>query len=215
MTPAQKSDNNPAQKPGIKKVMQTGLKAPGAEPLITRYHGISAVLITLIGIGIFSTACAFRAGQTTSQYQDAFLIYSRGGGMDMYEHGDRFGHKLELYDDDSYALYRRIYQDRENGSSIEDELIMQGEVDPARMDTLRALIADSDFFALPHRLPDVSPLEVEHREPAETVTITIRKEDGSMHRVQSYMGVDLQHYPESFLDIHRFLRDWNQELLRE
>jgi len=66
-----------------------------------------------------------------------------------------------------------------------------------------------------HRLPDVSTPEVEYRTPAETITITARKDDGSMHRVQSNMGVELRHYPEDFLEIHRFLRDWYRELVVE
>lgn len=192
----------------------TKMFAPG-------FRMLPVAMISAAGFGMLSMAqgCAStEAGGT--RYADTYLIYSAGGGMDIYEDGNRYGQKLEINTDAGYRIYHRIYREgeesgNEESRTIRDELVKQGELDPERLDSLRSLIDESDFFSFPNRLPDVSPLEVEHRTPAETITITIRKEDGSMHRVQSYMGVDLRHYPEDYLEIHRFLRDWYRELVVE
>ncbi len=179
------------------------------------YGPLLMVLRAVFCFSLLLTAYAVAPAESGIRNTGVYVIYSKGGGMDRYESGDRYGHKLELHTDGSYSIYQRIYQKKEGKGTVEDTLMRQGKADPARMDSLRSLVGESDFFTLPQRLPDVSPLEVEFREPAETITIIIRKEDGTMHRVQSYMGVAQRHYPERFIAIHRFLRVWLQELMME
>ena len=192
---------------GLLPIMLSATPGPGLLPMM---------LPATPGPGLLPTIAASAPEKNCGKDDEVYAVYSRGGGMDIYANGDRYGHKLEIFMDGRFCLYRRIYQKDEkdsNHGSIQDQTAGDGELDPARMDSLRSLIDKSDFFSLPSRLPDVSPHEVEHRTPAETVIITIRKEDGTLHRVQAGMGVDSQHYPEDFLEIHRFLRNWQRELI--
>lgn len=189
-----------------------------ASTQVSKFGFLLMTLIASAGFGLFPMIAACASVKSGGEGDEIYAVYSRGGGMDIYDSGDRYGYKLEIYIDGHFRLYRRVYlEDEDDGGAgrIRDQNVREGELDPDRLDSLRSLIDESDFFSFPSRLPDVSPHEAEYRTPAENVIISIRKDDGTMYRVQSNMGVDLRHYPQDFLEIHRFLRAWQRELIVE
>lgn len=143
----------------------------------------------------------------TQQSDNIFVVYQEGGGFDVYEDGDRYGYKMEISFEGDVILYERIYRKVDGDRSMDEVEINKGKVDESQLDSLSSTIEKSGFFEYPNRLPDVSPLEVEIRTPAEQISISIRKSpDEEIKKVRANLGADHKHYPEGFFELRREFR---------
>ena len=171
---------------------------------------IPVAMIPIVMIPALITFCASsKDGRSNSEI---WVSYSVGGGMGIYADGALYGRKVEITTDGKFRMYRRYMHRLNEERSLRDSLQIQGEVDSGRMETLLELISRANFFELPGRLPDASPMDIEIREPAESVEMVIRREDGTKHRVRAHMGADTRHYPEEFIELHRYLRRWVRDV---
>lgn len=171
----------------------------------------SLVAGTLLGVVLLLAACRTSEPEATGGNDDVLISYAYGGGMDMYQDGDRYGHRIVLYFDGTYTLYERTYREAEDERrSIDEKAIGQGTLDAETVDLLRQKAPAAHEW--PERMPDVDPRRVPVREPAETVTLDVRTEPGeSAASVQANMGADAEHYPDRFWSFHREMRELLEE----
>ena len=170
------------------------------------------VIIIATGVYVYTTD---RDNDMNVPLKDRLWIsYTVGGGMDMYQDGDRFGYKFEIRENGSYALYRRYYREAKGDRAVTDSLFKEGTLPQEEFDEVQSLIPETDFFSIAERLPEGSPHEIQIREPAESVTITLYDHQaGSEHTVRAHMGADRRHYPETFNDLNRAIRHLMQKML--
>ena len=167
----------------------------------------------LLAVGAAPMAVSCQGGQNAARGggQETLLAYSYGGGMDTYQDGDRYGYRVEIRGNGEYALYERIYRRSEDGGTLQNDRINQGTLQGEVFDSLKTLIRTSDFSSLPDRLPNVDPRKTEIRGPAEEVYLSVRTEQSRRHTTRAHMGADPEHYPDTFLRLHRKLK----QLIRE
>ncbi len=178
------------------------------------FRGWTMLLLTFFvtSLGI-SIGCLSMEKETT-EWDEVFIVYSSGGGRDVFRDGDRYGHKLEMCFDGDYVLFRLRYRGEPGDSSIEEEEIKRGVIDNKIFQSLKKSILESDFFELPAELPDVSPHEVEYRTPARTIKMSVRPAPtDEMHTVRSRMAIDRKRYPKTFWDLHKKLSEISRDLL--
>lgn len=170
-------------------------------------------IIIATGVYVYTTERNHDMNVTSSDR--LWINYTVGGGMDMYYDGDRFGYKFEIHENGTFALYRRYFSETKGDRSIADSLFREGTLPQEDFNEVQSLIPEMDFFNLAERLPEGSPHEIEIREPAESVTITLYDHQaGTEHTVRAHMGADRRHYPEMFNDLNRTLRSLMQKMLQ-
>ncbi len=171
-------------------------------------------LILIAGLAVYLATADSNDNNTDSAYADevSWITYSYGGGMDMYQEGDRYGYTLAIFKNGNFRIYERIYREVDDERSIEENKYAEGTLDADQMDELSELVDKDNFFDFAERLPEGSPRDLQLREPAETISITLYDDETDReHRVRAYMGADRQHYPEKFYEMHRTLRKLLQD----
>jgi predicted type IV restriction endonuclease len=138
------------------------------------------------------------------------IEYSEGGGFDIYEHGDIYGHRLEINFDGEYWIYKRIYQ---GNRATQDTVIAHDTLSSQQTDRIYSALKKYQFYSYPSRIPQGGPNETRLRTPAESVTITARlTPTDTLKTVRAKLGGDTQFYPEHFFDLRELLRDTLNQL---
>ena len=164
-------------------------------------------LITITAL-LMAASAAFLpySCDTGDEEKNLFISYRHGGGMDMYQDGDRYGHKIDIAFDGTYTLYRLIYRSGNGRGSVSEESVRRGTLPEDTLSSIKATLECEGFYDLKERLPAGSPHEIEMRGPAPSVTITARLQPAdSTHTVRANMGADRRHYPELFNELNRRL----------
>jgi len=173
----------------------------------------------IAGVLIFAATCQSDQKSDPREFkrESLLLSYRVGGGMGMYDDGDRYGYGIDIQSDGSYLLYRRFYQNRTGeASSIREKEVDQGELNLEEFASLKAKLDSLNLSSIPKRLPDVDPRKVEIRTPAETVILRVRSiQSEELVEIRADMGTESQHYPSAFLRLHKYLKRLIRQLLSE
>jgi hypothetical protein len=140
-----------------------------------------------------------------SQRAEAPLLvsYQSGGGVDMYENGDRYGHRIEVRFNGEYKLHRLTYRESEEGDTLASALVRQDTLAPDVLDTLKAQVQRLQADSVSPTLPDVDPRSTIIRTPARSVRLEARpKPAATAVKVEANMGADRENYPPSFLTLY-------------
>ena len=160
-----------------------------------------------LGLVVLAASCQPDETRTDDGDEAVLVTYAYGGGMDRYQDGDRYGHRLTVRFDGTYTLYERIYREENGERSIRDQNIAQDTLEEEPLESLKTQVQAFAAEAWPERLPDVDPRRVELREPADQVTLEARAEPGDEPTtVRAHMGADPEHYPGAFWTLHQELR---------
>ena len=131
------------------------------------------------------------------------ISYQIGGERDLYEDGDRYGHKITIRFNRTYTLHQLTYRETDGGRRLEEALVRRDTLRQTIFDQLQSDVDTLSTDAFPEVLPTVNPRTVPFRTPALSVVLATRQgPTAAMDTIQANMGADRTHYPSAFLQLH-------------
>jgi hypothetical protein len=180
---------------------------------VVSFSAFLLVCLFVLTFGLFSCSSSENIqnknkqnGSSSYHKPSIFLEYSEGGGFDIYEQGDTYGHKIEIDFSGNYTLYKNIYIDTTETPGLKAVEINRGSFSQDTLAKLKETLKSHSFFEYPSYLPEAGP-NANLRTPAKHIIITARlspDEDRKTVRVQ--LGADHEFYPVNFFDLRSRLR---------